>query len=252
MPLERPTKFPSLPILEWTNANGTHFYQVAPGDRLTLIRSVWREGRPQNAVAFTLLQRFTYIYPSYRSLADFIKAYSQPINPRWFPTGDKHLSTIAALKAKNQTSEVKAKIAQLEARARRRPIYAATPENEIPKAIIDLVDSILAGNVKSPVPTAIHFNGSSAASSDDQQTAKQKAESYASRGGFGDVVPTSAGYGLGVNWFFTGENRDQKLFAIKTSRTTPRLAMQRNRMDRLSFPIALLILGFAFAWLSNE
>ena len=252
MPLERPTKFASLPILEWTNANGSHVYQVTPEDRLTLIRAVWREGRPQDAVTFTLLQRFTYIYPTYRSLTDFIKAYAQPINPRWFPTGDKHLSAIAALKSKKKTSEVKAQIAQLETRARVRPVYAATPESEIPKGIIDLVDSILVGNIKSPVPSAIYFIGSRAISSDDQQTAKRKAESYASKGNFGDVVPTSAGYGPGVNWFFTGQNRDQKLFAIRTSRTGPRVAMQRNRTDGWSFPIALLVLGFAFAWLSNE
>ena len=252
MPLERPIKFPLLPIFEWTNANGTHAYQVTPEDRLTLIRSVWREGRPQTAVAFTLLQRFTYIYPTYRSLADFIKAYSQPINPRWFPAGDKHLSAIAALKTEKQTQEVKAKIAALESRARLRPVYASTSENEIPKAIISLVDNVLAGNIRSPVPAATHFRGSSATSSDDQQTAKKKAESYAKKGDFGDVVPTSAGYGQGVNWFFTGENRDQKLFAIRTSGTTIPLAIQKSRMDGWSLPIALFAFGLAFAWLSNE
>jgi hypothetical protein len=252
MPLERPIKFSSLPILEWTNANGTHAYQITPEDRLILIRSVWREGRPQTAVAFTLLQRFTYIYPTYRTLADFIKTYSQPINPRWFPAGDKHLSTIAALKTEKQTQEVKAKIAELEARARLRPVYASTPEREIPKAIIGLVDNVLAGNIKSPVPTAVHFRGSSAMSSDNQQTAKKKAESYSQKGNFGEVVPISAGYGQGVNWFFTGENRDQKLFAIRTSIKTFPLAIQRNRMDRWSLPIALFAFGFAFAWLSNE
>lgn len=252
MPLKRPIKFPSLPILEWTNTKGFYAYQVTPEDRLTLIRSVWREGRPQTAVAFTLLQRFTYIYPTYRYLADFIKAYSQSINPRWFPTGDKHLSAIAALKTETQTQEVKAKIAELESRARLRPVYASTPEGEIPKTIIGLVDSILAGNIKSSVPTAIHFKGSSATSSDDQQTAKKKAESYAKKGNFGDVVPTSAGYGQGVNWFFTGENRDQKLFAIRTSITNLPLVIQRNRMDGWSLPIALFAFGVAFAWLSNE
>lgn len=257
MPLKPLKSAVSLPILEWINASGQHRYQITPEDRLTLIRSVWREGKPQTAVAFTLLQRFTHIYPKYKSLSAFVTAYSQPINPRWFPTGDKHLAAIKALQAKKQNQNVRDAIAKLEARAKRRPVFAKTTEIKIPIGIRYLVDNILYGRVQSPVPTATHFSASQATSSDSPQTAKTKALNYAKRGNFGGVVPIKSGFGPDVNWFFSGRDPNQKLFALRTPITPIKPIKPDQRIaipnGSPSWSFALLALGIAIMWISaNE
>lgn len=245
------TARPFLPILEWTNSRGKFTYQVTPQDRLTLIRSVWREGRPQGAVAYTLLQRFTFLYPKYRNLSTFIQAYSQPINPRWFPKGDLHLAAIKAVKGEKQS------IARLEAKAALRPTFASTPESKIPPRVVNLVDNVLTGRLKSPVPTAVHFRGSKATTSDTETKAKRKAVAFAKKGGFGEIVPINAGYGAKVNWFFSGNNLDKKLFTIRgpNSGTSPIVPQEpRPAVARTdwTFPLALMALGFVLLWYSND
>jgi hypothetical protein len=67
-------------------------YDPTETDRLWLLRAVEAEGEPRDMVASTLVSGFlaarTRGYKS--SLATFVQAYSQPVNPRWLPDGDLH------------------------------------------------------------------------------------------------------------------------------------------------------------------
>lgn len=67
-------------------------YEVTADDLTWLLRAVEAEGEPRSVVAKALVGRFLWLLPrsSYRTLADFVQAYSQPVNPRWLPGGDKY------------------------------------------------------------------------------------------------------------------------------------------------------------------
>lgn len=59
-------------------------------DQLWLARAVEAEGEPRDLIAQTLVNRWVTLADrgSADSLADTVRAYSQPVNPRWFPDGD--------------------------------------------------------------------------------------------------------------------------------------------------------------------
>lgn len=70
-------------------AEGTT-YTPTDEDRLWLMRAVAAEGPPHEIVAETLVNGFMWArskkrYPS--SLATWVRAYAQPVNPMWFETG---------------------------------------------------------------------------------------------------------------------------------------------------------------------
>lgn len=73
---------------------GEHLYQVTEGDRLWLLRAVAAEGPDESQVAQTLVNCFAYLYSRkpapHRSLTWLIRAYAQPVNPRWYVSGDLH------------------------------------------------------------------------------------------------------------------------------------------------------------------
>lgn len=68
-------------------------YVVTPEDRLWLLRAVEGEGAPKALVAQALVNRFVWLLQRprapYGSLASFVRAYSQPVNPRHMKGGDK-------------------------------------------------------------------------------------------------------------------------------------------------------------------
>ncbi len=91
-------------------------YAVTTDDRLWLLRAVQSEGPPQLDVARALVNLFCYLraYGDKRALADVVRAYAQPINPRWFTSGDLYVASLAkagspqeraTLVAKAQTRE---------------------------------------------------------------------------------------------------------------------------------------------------
>lgn len=127
-------------------------YVLSNEDYLTLLRAVEFEGEPRDAVAWTLLQRFAFIYPQYDTLTKFIQAYAQPINPRWFPTGDLHKARVHKLTEAKRVQEVEDELK----RASRRVHYGTTPIEKISRATRDVVDPIFLGGA-SPVPGAVHY-----------------------------------------------------------------------------------------------
>ena len=76
------------PVLRGT---GMAPYVVTKDDALWLARAVEAEGPPQPQIAAILINGFTWARArkNYRgTLTSWIRAYAQPVNPRWYPGGD--------------------------------------------------------------------------------------------------------------------------------------------------------------------
>jgi len=65
-------------------------YEVTSDDRLWLLRAVQAEGPVQVDVARALVNLFAYLRSQgdLRTLKQVVRAYAQPINPRWYQEGD--------------------------------------------------------------------------------------------------------------------------------------------------------------------
>ncbi len=66
-------------------------YGVTEADRLWLMRAVQAEGPPQLQVARALVNGFAWARANKKwagSLMGWVRSYAQPVNSRWFTTGD--------------------------------------------------------------------------------------------------------------------------------------------------------------------
>lgn len=66
-------------------------YEPTPIDKLWLLRAVAAEGEPRRLVAQTLVNGFVWARDERNysgSLAEWVRSYAQPVNPRWYPDGD--------------------------------------------------------------------------------------------------------------------------------------------------------------------
>ena len=183
--------------MRWLKGNQVHEYAATNDDALWLARAVAHEGSPHDAVAWALVQRFALLYPTYPTVAELVKAYAQPINPRWFPDGDLHAKRLKQLASdpKKQADEI--------ARARRREQYAQTPWDSIPAAARTAALEALEAHGDSPVPGAVHYRASTAPEGSTKKQAYARAQQYAAnRPDLAAVVRIPQGYGRGVNWFF--------------------------------------------------
>lgn len=190
--------------MRWLKNGQTHEYEATNQDALTLARAVAREGAPRDAVAWTLVQRFAFLYPAYKTLAAFVSAYAQPINPLWFPDGRKHKARMRQLEGNEaaQADELR--------RARNRVEYARVPWEELPAAARTAALEAIEAHGESPVPGAVHFRASKAPKGASKRQAFERAQRYASgRADLVDVVRIPQGYGPGVNWFFQAPGSTQ-------------------------------------------
>lgn len=75
--------------------------RIDPLDLLWLRRAVAHEGEPRRLVAQVLLNRWAWGYDHahgpWQHLRDLVRAYSQPVNPRWYPEGDLLRRKVAEL-----------------------------------------------------------------------------------------------------------------------------------------------------------
>lgn len=74
-------------------------YTPTPDDVLWLARAVQAEGAPRVRVAQTLVNGFLWAraeLDSKRTLAQWVRAYSQPVNPDWMPGGKHYERELAA------------------------------------------------------------------------------------------------------------------------------------------------------------
>lgn len=78
-------------------ANSTKAYYPTEEDRLWLLRAVVAEGKPEPMVARALVNLFMLQRSkgSGQTLSKLVRAYAQPVNPRWFPDGDLHQAALA-------------------------------------------------------------------------------------------------------------------------------------------------------------
>jgi hypothetical protein len=112
--------------------------KASPADRLWLMRAVQAEGEPRRAVAEALVNLYA-LHASKggaSSLAEIVRAYAQPVNPRWFESGD--LFRAALEKAPEAARPV------MLAAARRRERLHST-RNKFDAATLDAVAYALAG-----------------------------------------------------------------------------------------------------------
>lgn len=82
-------------------------YDVTADDRLWLLRAVAAEGPPSEMVARTLVNGFARARGerAFRgSLEDWVRSYAQPVNPRWYVTGDKFRAQLAAAPAEERAT----------------------------------------------------------------------------------------------------------------------------------------------------
>lgn len=130
--------------------------EVTPEDRLWLLRAVAREGAPHDLVAQALVNRWAYLHDQrpglYPTLAELVRAYAQPINPRWMPGGDLLERRLARLREAGVSQELLAAERQ---RARRRERYAEA--SDFPPHVLEAVAGALEGPVVLPRGT-LHYH----------------------------------------------------------------------------------------------
>lgn len=197
MPTEVTT---TTPFIRWKDKGGNFYeYEISPDDRVWFARCLWREGAPMDKVGWTLLQRFAMVQKKYSSLTTFLRAYCQPVNPLWLPGGKLSEAAIERALDKNDVTEAEAE----RKRAQNRVKWVNTPLSEIPRKTIAVVDQILSGNSRSPIPTASDFTMSFAAKGDTNEAAKAKGVTWAAKKNL-KLVEIPEGYTRGLNWFFVG------------------------------------------------
>jgi hypothetical protein len=71
-------------------ASNAQRYEPTSTDRVWLLRAVAAEGKPHAGVAQALVNLFMLRRSrgSLQTLATLVRSYAQPVNPRWFTSGD--------------------------------------------------------------------------------------------------------------------------------------------------------------------
>ncbi len=184
-------------VLVFSTKDGDVRYTLTNNDFLDFARAVEFEGPPKLGVAWTLIQRFAYLYPTYKTLSSFVTAYSQPINPRWFPKGKEHLAYLTMLQSQGDLNGAAREEKEALARIRK----ANVPLTSIHKDTLIAIDEVFTTHV-SPIPKSLHFHAPDPARSQ---------AIFAQNKGL-DVVP----YGTGIreNWFFGIQNHVVHVLAM--------------------------------------
>lgn len=120
-------------------------YDVRDSDVLWLLRAVQAEGADQGEVAAVLLNGFAWARAmnGYRgTLTDYVRAYAQPVNPKWFPDGALHHAAM-------QRATTDAGREELERRAGQR-IRVHSTRTKFSEPTQRAVHAALTGQVKIP------------------------------------------------------------------------------------------------------
>jgi hypothetical protein len=100
-------------------------YEPTDRDRLWLSRAVEAEGEPRELVAQALVNRWAWAHDlspaKWPDPVSMIRAYSQPVNPEWYPDGKKHQAKLAKLTGDKRAAE-------LAAAPRRRDVHSTATE----------------------------------------------------------------------------------------------------------------------------
>lgn len=191
-------------ILNIKKGDKTYKYKFTKEDILNLLRSVHKEGKQELAVAYSLVTRFALLYPStFSNFSTFLKAYVQPISPKWFPNGNKflerygeHPTPLELEKAQERIKNSKLTISQ------------------IPSYEIELIAEFLSGKTTNPVKTAVHYVTSQADNNDDELMAREKQVEFAKSRPDLDKPIFYQSSMKGNNWFFSTPTSKNITFTI--------------------------------------
>jgi hypothetical protein len=108
-------------------------YTPTAEDKLWLQRAVEVEGPPKEMVARALVNLFVWQFskerPKYKTLHSLVRAYAQPVNPRWFDDGDLFKQSLAKKKTdKERNDALKAAQKRREVHSRRTTFAPDTTE----------------------------------------------------------------------------------------------------------------------------
>jgi hypothetical protein len=196
---------------------------------LWLARAVEGEGEPRTLVAQTLLNRWAWLLDTHPGafprLQDLVRAYAQPVNPRWFPDGDLQAKAM-------QEAASDAERAELERRAAARPALAA--RTTFSPATTAAVNTAIHGPLSLPAG-AVHYSRPKTA-----PAAKAKWDPLT-------IVPGVLGVS---NSIYTDRGAQGVLYSVARDGPTwgPSAALSSGRPSA-GFGVALLglLLGFAAA-----
>ena len=108
-------------VMAVKSAKKTEAYTPTAEDKLWLMRAVEVEGPPREMVARALVNLFVWQRhnrPAYPTLAALVRAYAQPVNPKWFDDGSLFKQSY------EKKATEKAKEDALKAAIRRRTVHS--------------------------------------------------------------------------------------------------------------------------------
>lgn len=142
---------PNLPYARIVRSYGNLDYQLTPEDVMWAAKMASHEGDAKE-VLWTMAQRFALTYPGqqWSSFTEFIRSFSQPINPDWYSTG-KHCQPSGKGYRSDYCSD--------ELTARRERLADMTwdeLEEKYPRAV-QITLKWAQGQIANPVPRAVNF-----------------------------------------------------------------------------------------------
>lgn len=169
-------------------------YNVTPEDRLWLLRAVEAEGPPAAGVAVALVNGFAWATGNHRwvkPLADWVRAYAQPVNPRWYPDGDLYQLSLGGM------SEAQQRAALQRARARESKHSTRT---EFSAATVAAVNHALSTNVAHDITdyAAAHVDATKKGYQPRSSAAPGQNRFWTRAAGWTGYVASAAQNGIGV------------------------------------------------------
>ncbi len=113
-------------------------YGVTEADRLWLMRAVQAEGPPQLQVARALVNGFAWARAHRKwagSLMGWVRAYAQPVNSRWFTSGDLHKKQVAEVADAAARAQLERRAYEREAKHATRQAFAPEVEAAVNEAL---------------------------------------------------------------------------------------------------------------------
>lgn len=115
--------------------------EITAEDALWLARALAGEGPPHTHIAQTLVNRWAWLADfvpgTYPTLTSLVRAYAQPVNPAWFPGGEKFQDAYAAETSPEKRASMLAKAVH------RRDVHQH--RTKFPPVVVDAVNAALRG-----------------------------------------------------------------------------------------------------------
>lgn len=113
-------------------------YEPTAEDVLWLARAVEVEGAPRELVAQTLVNGFLWAreaFDSKRTLAEWVRAYAQPVNPEWMPGGEHYERALLTASSDAERANIRAKGWRRQQEHATRTKFAADTQKAVERAL---------------------------------------------------------------------------------------------------------------------